>query len=164
MWSRQTNGVLHVKLPFETTPIFYTNAEAIFKIIFCRPYIDTLHILVTLSYLAKNFFNVRDLDKTVLCLQFLLLERPPFSYMNGDKNSVLSPILTFGTAPIFLYERWHNPPVPPPLPVFISLFRRSYAYTLHILVTPKSLAQKLLKFLRLCQILAIFNYTQCKNA
>ena len=74
------------------------------------------------------------LTKTVFCLQFLLLERPPFSYMNGDP------------------------------PVFISLFRRSYAYTLHILVTPKSLAQKLLKFLRLCQILAIFHYTQCKNA
>ena len=40
-------------------------------------------MLVTLSYFAKNFWNVRDLDK----------------------NSVLSPILTFGTAPIFLYER-----------------------------------------------------------
>ena len=91
-------------------------------------------MLVTLSYLAKIFLNVRDLDK----------------------NSVLSPILTFGTTPIFLYER--RPPV------CISLFRRSYAYTLHILVTPKSLAQKLLKFLRLCQILAIFHYTQCKNA
>ena len=50
---------------------------------FCRPYKNALPVLVTLSYLAKIFFNVRDLDK----------------------NSVLPPILTFGTAPIFLYER-----------------------------------------------------------
>ena len=58
-------------------------AEAIFQFIFCRPYKDALPMLVALSYLAKNIFNVRDLDK----------------------NSVLSLILTFGTAPIFLYER-----------------------------------------------------------
>ena len=49
---------------------------------FCRPYKDALPMLVTLSYLAKIFFNVLDLDK----------------------NNVLSPILTFGTVPIFLYE------------------------------------------------------------
>ena len=42
-------------------------------------------VTVILSYLAKIFFNVRDLDKnSVFCLQFLLLERPPLSYMNGD--------------------------------------------------------------------------------
>ena len=51
---------------------------------FCRPYKDTLPVLMTLSYLAKNFLNVRDLDITVFCLQFLLLERPTFSYMNSD--------------------------------------------------------------------------------
>ena len=73
-------------------------------------------MFVSLLYIAKNVLNVCDLDKkkkTVICLHFKLLERPPFSYMNGD-----------------------------PHPLFISLFRRSYAYTLHILVTPKSLAQK----------------------
>ena len=42
-------------------------------------------MLVTLSYLAKIFFLMfAILTKTVFCLQFLLLERPPFSYMNGD--------------------------------------------------------------------------------
>ena len=71
-------------------------------------------MLVTLSYLAKIFFYV----------------------CNLDKNNVLSPILTFGTAPFFLYDC--RPPV------FISHFRRSYVYTLHLLVTPESLAQKLL--------------------
>ena len=75
------------------------NAKAIFKVIFCRPYKDALPVLVTLSYLAKIFFNVRDLDK----------------------HSILSPILSFGTAPIFLYERC--------TPVFISFFRRSYVNT-----------------------------------
>ena len=59
------------------------NARPYFKSYVCRPYKDALSVLVTLSYLAMIFFNVRDLDK----------------------NSVLSPILTFGTAPIFLYER-----------------------------------------------------------
>ena len=42
-------------------------------------------MLVLLSYIAKNILNVCDLDKkTVICLHFKLLERPPFSYMNGD--------------------------------------------------------------------------------
>ena len=58
-------------------------AEPYFNTYFCRPYKDALPMLVALSYLAKNYFHVRDLDK----------------------NSVLSPIHTFGTAPIFLYER-----------------------------------------------------------
>ena len=56
------------------------------------------------------------LTKTVICPHFKLLERPPFSYMNGKPPSPPSPIFI----------------------IFISLFRRSYAYTLHILVTPKS--------------------------
>ena len=79
----EKNGVLHVKLTFETALIFYMNAETYFKSYFCRPYKDALPVSVTLSYLAKTFFNVRDLDK----------------------NSVLSPIFTFGTAPIYLYKR-----------------------------------------------------------
>ena len=60
---------------------------------------ELMRSLVTLSYLAKNFFNVRDLDK----------------------NSVLSPILTFGTAP-FSYMNGD------PLFLFL-FFRRSYVYT-----------------------------------
>ena len=55
------------------------NAEALFSVIFFA-YTDALPMLVTLSYFAKLFFNVCDLNK----------------------NSVLSPILTFGTAPHFL--------------------------------------------------------------
>ena len=35
-------------------------------------------------HLAKNFLMFAILTKTVFCPQFLLLERPPFSYMNGD--------------------------------------------------------------------------------
>ena len=66
------------------------------------------------------------LTKTVFCLQFLLLERAPFSYMNG----------------------YH-------LFLFIYFSRRSYVYILHILVTRKSLAQKLLYFSRLYQILRV---------
>ena len=34
-----------------------------FKSYFCRPYKNALPVLVTLSYLAKIFLNVRDLDK-----------------------------------------------------------------------------------------------------
>ena len=52
----EKNGVLHVKLTFETTLTFNVNAEAIFKLYFCRPYKVALPVLVTLSYLAKNFF------------------------------------------------------------------------------------------------------------
>ena len=103
------------KADFWNDPYFFIwTLRPYFKSYFCRLYKDAFSVLVTLTYLAKYFFNVRDLDK----------------------NSVLSPILTFGTAPIFLYERWP--------PVFMSFFRRSYVYTLHILVTRKSLAQKLL--------------------
>ena len=32
----EKNGVLHVKLTFETTLIFYMNAEAIFQVIFLQ--------------------------------------------------------------------------------------------------------------------------------
>ena len=78
-------GVLHVKLNFETTLIFlYERWGPVFKSYFCKPYIDVLPILMTLSYLAKNFLTFAILTKTVFCLQFLLLEWPPFSYMNGD--------------------------------------------------------------------------------
>ena len=76
----EKNGVLHVKLTFETTLIFIWTLRPYFKSYFCRPYKDALPVLVTLLHFAKIFFNVRDLDK----------------------NSVLSPILTFGTAPILL--------------------------------------------------------------
>ena len=68
------------KADFWNDPYFYMNAEPYFKSYFCRPYKDALPVLVTLLHFAKIFFNVRDLDK----------------------NSVLSPILTFGTAPILL--------------------------------------------------------------
>ena len=52
----EKNGVMHVKLTFETTLIFYMNAEAIFKSYFCRLYKDALPVLVTLLYLAKISF------------------------------------------------------------------------------------------------------------
>ena len=78
------NGVLHVKLTFETTLIFlYKLCGPIFKSYFCRPYIACIADVSDTIISCKDLFNVCDLDK----------------------NSVLSPILTFCTAPIFLYER-----------------------------------------------------------
>ena len=72
-----------VKLTFETTLTFYMKAEAIFKVIFLQIIYRYIACVSDTIISCKDFFNVRDLDK----------------------NSVLSPILTFGTAPIFLYER-----------------------------------------------------------
>ena len=40
----EKNGVLHVKMTFETTLIFYMNVDAYF----CRPYKDALPVLVKL--------------------------------------------------------------------------------------------------------------------
>ena len=79
MWFRK-NGILHVKLTFETTLIFIWRLRPYFNSYFCRPYKAALPLLVALSYLAKNFFNVRDHDKT----------------------SVLSPISYFWNGPHFL--------------------------------------------------------------
>ena len=73
-------GVLHVKLTFKMTLIFYINSVDYFKSYFCRP---CMPMSVILSYLAKIFLMFAILTKTVFCLQFLRLERPPFSYMNS---------------------------------------------------------------------------------
>ena len=81
----EKNGILHVKLIFETTLIFYMKAEAIFQFIFFTDHIK-MHCLCWWHYhiLQRIILMFAILTKTVFCLQFLLLERPPFSYMNGD--------------------------------------------------------------------------------
>ena len=66
--------VSYMKTDFLNDPYFYLNAEALFL----GHYIDALPILVTLSYLAKIFFYVRDPEKTVFCLQFLLWNGPHY--------------------------------------------------------------------------------------
>ena len=83
LWFRK-KWCFPVKLTFETTLIFIWTLRPYFKSYFCRPYNDALPVLVTLSYLAKIFLMFAILTKTVFCLQFLLLQRPPFFYMNGD--------------------------------------------------------------------------------
>ena len=85
VYDLEKNGVLHVKLTFETTLILYMNAEAIFSVIFLQAILRCIVCVSDTIISCKEFFLMfAILTKTVFCLQFLLLGRPSFSYMNGD--------------------------------------------------------------------------------